>query len=172
MLPIQKIMILCSHDEPLYFPDSVILPLKSGNGVLGTELSIMVDSCLYSGTFMLDTGYGSTLLLSSKYSEENSLGKKLKPFSNSTLTDGAGISSNSIMVTVPHTFFAGETFPLIPAEIDGDSSKSAYTKVFDGLIGYDLLKRFNTIWNFKNSTLTITPNFDFYSPFNFVKVED
>lgn len=53
--------------------------------------------------------------------------------------------------------------------MDVNSSNSAYTNVFDGIIGYDILKRFNMIFDFNNSKLYIAPNFDFFSPFTFIK---
>jgi len=53
--------------------------------------------------------------------------------------------------------------------MDKDSSNSAYTEVFDSLIGYDILKRYNMILDFANSKLYIAPNFDFFSPFTFIK---
>ena len=40
---------------------------------------------------------------------------------------------------------------------------------FLSIIGYDILKRFNMIFDFNNSKLYIAPNFDFFSPFTFIK---
>lgn len=162
-------MIFCANDEPLRIPDTVELPLIPGNGVLGTELSFKADSCTYSGTFMLDTGFGGTINISSKFNNENNLSNKLKEFGNGSTTDGSGVVGKNILVTIPRTFFAGESLPLLPCQMDIDSSNSAYTEVFDGIVGYDILKRFNMIFDFQNSKLHIAPNFDFFSPFTFIK---
>lgn len=169
ILPSSGMMIFCNYEEPLRFPDSVELPLISGNGVLGTDMSIKSDTCTYSGIFMLDTGFGGTVNFSSKFSERNGLSNKLKEFGNAASTDGAGVSGETRLVTVPRTFFAGEALPLLPCQMDVNSSNSAYTNVFDGIIGYDILKRFNMIFDFNNSKLHIAPNFDFFSPFTFIK---
>lgn len=169
ILPVTNMMIFCENDEPLRFPDTVELPLKPGNGVLGTDLSIKADSCIYSGTFMLDTGFGGTINFSSKFIDSNNLADKLKEFGNSKSTDGSGIIGENLLVTVPRTYFGGESLPLLPCQVDKDSSNSAYSEVFDGLIGYDILKRYNMIFDFANSKLYLVPNFDFYSPFTFLK---
>ena len=169
ILPVTNMMIFCDNNEPLRLPDTIELPLKSGNGVLGTELSIKADSCTYSGTFMLDTGFGGTINFSSQFIDRNDLSGKLKEYGNSTTKDGAGISGENLLVTVPRTYFGGESLPLLPCQIDKDSSNSAYTEIFDGLIGYDILKRYNMIFDFANSKLYIVSNFDFFSPFTFLK---
>lgn len=169
ILPVSGLMIFCNYDEPLKLPDMVELPLIAGNGVLGTELSMKADACTYAGTFMLDTGFGGTVNISSKYSEKHQLSSKLKKIGNTASTDGTGTSGETYLVTVPRTLFAGESLPLLPCQMDEDSSNSAYTEVFDGIIGYDILKRFNMIFDFNNSKLHIAPNFDFFSPFTFIK---
>lgn len=169
IFPASGMLIFCNYDEPLKLPDTVELPLIVGNGVLGTELSLKVDSCIFSGTFMLDTGFGGTVNISSRFGDKYELSSKLKQFGNTASTDGAGTSCETYLVTVPRTLFAGESLPLLPCQMDKDSSKSAYTEVFDGLIGYDILKRFNMIFDFPNDKLYIAPNFDFFSPFSFIK---
>lgn len=170
ILPTSGMMIFfCNNDEPLRIPDTVELPLIAGNGVLGTELSIKTDSCTYSEMFMLDTGFGGTINISSKFNDRYALSNKLKEFGNGSTTDGSGVVGKSILVTVPRTLFAGESLPLLPCQMDLDSSKSAYSEVFDGIIGYDILKRFNLIFDFQSSKLHIAPNFDFFSPFTFIK---
>ncbi len=164
-----RMMIFCNVDEALFIPDSVELPLITANGLVGTELSFNTDKCIYSGTFMLDTGFGGTVNFSSKFNERHDLSNKLKEFGKNSITDGSGSKGKTMLVTVPRTFFAGESLPLLPCQMDVDSSSSAYTEFFDGLIGYDILKRFNLIFDFQNSKLLIAPNFDFFSPFTFIK---
>lgn len=78
ILPVTNMMIFCDNNEPLRFPDAIELPLKSGNGVLGTELTLKADSCTYSGTFMVDTGFSGTINFSSQFIDRNNLSDKLK----------------------------------------------------------------------------------------------
>lgn len=164
-----KMLVFCNDDEPLSLPRALELPLTEWQGVYATTIEMTADTLSCQGTFMLDTGYGGTIAITSQFSDKYELGSKFKQVGTLKSTDAAGFEGETYLVTVPRTYFGGESLPLLPCQLDKDSSHTEYAKFLDGLIGYDILKRYNTIWDFKNSKLYIASNLDFFSPFTFIK---
>lgn len=171
IFPDSKIIVFCEKEEPLRIANALKLPLVKGAGVYGTNLSIKTDSCEVQSVFMLDTGFGGILSVNSDFSNNHNLPNILKKIGNLSSKDGAGVESNILLATAPRLVFANESMPLLPIILDQEQFQNEWESIFSGLIGYDLLKRFNTIWDFENLTLTITPNFDFFSPFSFIETE-
>lgn len=164
-----KVIIFCEQGEPLKIADGVEQRLVKSAGVYGTELSIKTDSCEVSGLFMIDTGFTGTLCVNSDYSENHNLPTKLKKFGGNSSTDGSGVKNNSVMVTAPRIMFAGESLPLLPILLEENSYPTEWRQIFNGLIGYDLLKRFRMIWDYENMTITLTPGFNYFSPLTSIK---
>lgn len=169
IFPDSKIIIFCEQGEPLKIADSVEQRLVKKAGVYGTELSIKTDSCELNGLFMIDTGFTGTLCVNSDYSANHNLLTKLKKFGGESSTDGSGVKNNSVMVTAPRIKFAGESLPLLPILLEENSYPTEWRETFNGLIGYDLLKRFRMIWDYENMTITLAPGFNYFSPLTSVK---
>lgn len=159
-----KILMFCTNDEQLNIPEAIELKLFEDAGLYGTDLTFIANSHEYTCKLMLDTGYGGTAAISSQFSNKYELEKILKKMGSLTSSDGAGADNDSFFASVPRTLFGGESLPLLPFEIDLDSSNSAYTAFFNGLIGFDILKRYNMVWDFKNNSIYVAPNFNFFSP--------
>lgn len=164
MFPDSKILIFCEKGESLRITDGVILPLDRTAGVYGTNLSIKTDTGDLEGIFMLDTGFAGILNVNSDFSENHKLSNILTPIANNSLTDGAGEKDNTIMVTAPRIIFANESMPLLPISLNVKSHQQEWNKTFNGVIGYDLLKRFRMIWDYENMTITLAPSFEYFSP--------
>lgn len=169
IFPDSKIIIFCEQGEPLKIADSVEQRLVKKAGVYGTELSIKTDSCELNGLFMIDTGFTGTLCVNSDYSGNHNLLTKLKKFGGESSTDGSGVKNNSVMVTAPRIKFAGESLPLLPILLEENSYPTEWRETFNGLIGYDLLKRFRMIWDYENMTITLAPGFNYFSPLTSIK---
>lgn len=54
--------------------------------------------------------------------------------------------------------------PLLPISLNINSHQQEWNKTFNGVIGYDLLKRFRMIWDYENMTITLAPSFEYFSP--------
>jgi hypothetical protein len=164
IMPDTKIIIFCEKGEPLRIPSSISLPLVKGAGVYGTNLTIKTDSCEVNGIFMLDTGFDGILAVNPGFSKSNNLPEILKRIGNNSSTDGGGKKGNSVLATAPRLIFANESMPLLPILLDVNSPQSDWRKTFNGIIGYDMLKRFRMIWDYENMTISLTPGFDYFSP--------
>lgn len=169
IFPDSKIVIFCEKGEPLKIPDGIVQPLIKSGGVYGTDLTIKTDSCSVNGLYMIDTGFTGTICVNSDFSENNNFPKTLKQFGGESSYDGAGIRNNSVMVTAPRIKFAGESIPLLPIILEENSYPTEWRQTFNGLIGYDLLKRFRMIWDYENMTITLAPGFNYFSPITSIK---
>lgn len=164
IFPDSKIIVFCPKEEPLGMANAVQLPLVKGSGVYGTNLVISTDSCEVSGVFMLDTGFDGILSANSKFSNNHNLPNILKKIGNLSSNDGAGVETNFLLVTAPRLIFANESLPLLPIILDQVQFQNEWESVFNGLIGYDLLKRFRIIFDYENMTISLCPSFEYFSP--------
>ena len=169
IFPDSKIVIFCEKGEPLKITDGIVQPLVKSGGVYGTDLTIKTDSWSVNGLYMIDTGFTGTICVNSDFSENNNFPKTLKPFGGESSSDGAGIKNNSVMVTAPRIKFAEESMPLLPILLEENSYPAEWRQTFNGLIGYDLLKRFRMIWDYENMTITLAPGFNYFSPLTSIK---
>lgn len=169
IFPDSKIVIFCEKGEPLKIADGIVQPLVKSGGVYGTDLMIKTDSCSVNGLYMIDTGFTGTICVNSDFSKNNNFPKIIKQFGGESSSDGAGIKNNSVMVTAPRIKFAGESMPLLPILLEENSYPAEWRQTFNGLIGYDLLKRFRMIWDYENMTITLAPGFNYFSPLTSIK---
>ena len=164
IFPDNKIIVFCKKEEPLGIANAVKLPLVKGSGVYGTNLTIKTDSCEVPGLFMLDTGFEGILSVNSNFSNNHNLPDILKKIGNLSSGDGAGVETKFLLVTAPRLVFANESMPLLPIILDQVQFQNEWESVFNGLIGYDLLKRFRMIWDYDNMTISLSPGFEYFSP--------
>ncbi|MBD5371232.1 MAG: hypothetical protein HDR80_08840 [Bacteroides sp.] len=169
IFPDSKIIIFCEKGESLKIADGIIQPIIKSGGVYGTDLSIKTDSCDVRGIYMIDTGFTGILCVNSDFSESNNLPTILKQFGRESSSDGGGIKNNSIMVTAPRIMFAGESMPLLPILLEENSYQAEWRQTFNGLIGYDILKRFRMIWDYENMTISFAPGFNYFSPLTSIR---
>jgi hypothetical protein len=117
--------------------------------------------------FYFDTGAGLCLLFSSNFTSDSAVfgPKKKKP----VRAEGAGLGGKKEMeLTTLKTFSLGPFhFKQIPTYIFDDSYDVTGYPELGGLIGNDLLRRFNLIINYARSEIYILPNTAFNQPFDY-----
>ena len=117
--------------------------------------------------FYFDTGAGLCLLFSSNFTSDSAVfgPKKKKPVK----AEGAGLGGKKEMqLTTLKTFSLGPfRFKQIPTYIFDDSYDVTGYPQLGGLIGNDLLRRFNLIINYAHSEIYILPNTTFNQPFDY-----
>lgn len=117
--------------------------------------------------FFFDTGAGLCLLFSSHFTSDSAVfgPKKKKPVK----AEGAGLGGKMEMqLTTLKTFSLGPFhFKQIPTYIFDDSYDVTGYPQLGGLIGNDLLRRFNLIINYDRSEIYILPNTSFNQPFDY-----
>jgi len=134
---------------------------------LPVEPARVRDNTNINARFYFDTGAGLCLLLSTDFVEDSSLfsNKKKKPLP--TLAQGLGGKANMKQTTVKDFRLGPYRFRNVPTYIfDDDYNITSYPSLA-GLIGNDLLRRFNIILNYGKREIYLLPNSHFRDQFDY-----
>ncbi|HTL09155.1 MAG TPA: aspartyl protease family protein [Chitinophagaceae bacterium] len=119
-----------------------------------------------SARFYFDTGAGLCLLLSSDFVEDSTLfSPKRKRVT--TQVEGLGGKKQMQLTTVKNFRLGPYKFKKVPAYIFEDEYNVTSYPYLGGLIGNDLLRRFNVILNYDKRDIYITPNSHFRDLFDY-----
>jgi len=124
------------------------------------------DVKLDSTIMMLDIGAGLNLLFSNRYMQKSGLLDTTRKY---WTTSGEGVGGQiDLKLTVLLKFRIGPyRFRKIPITIFEDPYNVTNFPAWSGLIGNDLLRRFNLILNYPKSEIHFRPNRYFYEPFDY-----
>lgn len=127
----------------------------------------LADARDINSRFYFDTGAGLCLLFSSEFTADSNVfsPRRKKPVP----TQGAGLGGKTDMqLTILKSFSLGPFhFHQIPTYIFDDSYDVTSYPQLGGLIGNDLLRRFNLIVNYPHSEIYIIPNSNYRQPFDY-----
>ncbi len=127
----------------------------------------LADTRNINTRFYFDTGAGLCLLFSSEFTSDSAVfgPKRKKPVQ----TQGAGLGGKTDMqLTTLRNFSLGPFhFRQIPTYVFDDSYDVTSYPQLGGLIGNDLLRRFNLIVNYARSEIYILPNASYRQPFDY-----
>ena len=127
----------------------------------------LADARDIKSRFYFDTGAGLCLLFSSEFTSDSAVFKprRKKPVP----TQGAGLGGKADMqLTILKNFTLGPFhFRQIPTYIFDDPYDVTSYPQLGGLIGNDLLRRFNLIVNYAHSEIYIIPNSSYRQPFDY-----
>jgi predicted aspartyl protease len=116
--------------------------------------------------FYFDTGAGLCLLLNSQFVHDSSI---LNPERTPYATQAQGLGGKANMqVTIIKEFKLGPyRFRNIPTYVFDDEYNVTSYPSLAGLIGSDILRRFNIILNYEKKIFYLTPNSHFRDPFDY-----
>ena len=113
----------------------------------------------------LDSGSDRILDLNSPYVKKHQLRGTLPVFAISRIS-GTGNNLGELENVCFDTAQIGDTtFPLLPGAFSTLTSGLQATDAFDGVIGNNLLQRFNQTWDFTKKQIHLTVNHRYYLPF-------
>ena len=138
-------------------PSLVSLPVQSGH---------LKDEREVDPRFYFDTGAGLCLLLSSEFLQDSALfdkGKKVY----ATEAQGMGGKANMQVTTIREFRLGPYRFKNMPTHIFVDEYNITSYPALAGLIGNDVLRRFNIIMNYEKRLFYLTPNSHFRDPFDY-----
>lgn len=117
--------------------------------------------------FYFDTGAGLCLLLSQDFVTDSSLmiTKKKKPVL--TQAEGLGGKADMQLTTVKEFRLGPYHFRNVPVYIFDDVNNVTSYPSLAGLIGNDILRRFNVILNYDRREIHLLPNSHFRDPFDY-----
>lgn len=131
--------------------------------VIGTNVT---DNQLTQGSFIFDTGAGLNMLLSEDYVQDSSLlDKKRKLYT----THAEGLGGKKMMSTtvVKKIALGPYKFRWVPVYVFRDDYNITSYPEMGGVIGNDILRRFNLIINYPNREIHIKPNSHFFDDFDY-----
>ena len=103
--------------------------------------------------------------MSEKFELDSTILPKKRPV---FLTQAEGIGKKTMRLSVVKKLKIGPyTFRKVPAHIFDDEFNVTYYPKTGGLIGNDLLRRFNMILNYQDTSIFLQPNSHFRDPFDY-----
>jgi Aspartyl protease/PDZ domain len=117
--------------------------------------------------FYIDTGAGLNLLLNEQFvADSNLLRKKRKPVV--TQAEGVGGRLRMRLTVIKRLKVGPYTFFNVPTYLYADSFNVTAYPFVGGLLGNDLLRRFNLTLNYPERNIHLLPNTHFKEPFDYV----
>jgi hypothetical protein len=134
---------------------------------LPVEAARIKENADISAQFYFDTGAGLCLLLSSDFVNDSVVFnyKKRKPVE--TLAQGPGGKTSLKQTTVKEFRFGPYHFKNVPTYIFDDQYGITSYPSLAGLIGNDLLRRFNIILNYAKREIYLMPNSHYHDLFDY-----
>lgn len=171
---LRRYIVKIDYDNSLlevYKPGAIKYP-KGGHTLHPTISSIPVqaasvkDNTAVQAKYYLDTGAGLNLLLSEEFCKDSLV---LPPHKKRFLTIAEGIGGKKEMEsTVLKEFKLGPyKFKHVPIFIFNDEFNVTAYPILGGLIGNDLLRRFNVIINYPHREIHLLPNKAYNTPFDY-----
>ncbi|MBN8837564.1 MAG: aspartyl protease family protein [Sphingobacteriia bacterium] len=129
------------------------------------EASVKDEKAVLS-KFIFDTGAGLCFLLSQDFVEDsNFISKKRKYFA--TQAEGLGGKKTMNLTVLKEVTLGPFKFKKIPVYVFDDAYNVTAYPMLGGIVGNDLLRRFNIILNYPEQKIHIKPNNHFFDPFDY-----
>lgn len=126
----------------------------------------MRDERDVSARFYFDTGAGMCLLLSSDFVDDSAFIRKKRRWYHSQ-AEGLGGKAPMLQGVLREVRFGPYKFRNVPSYIFDDEYNVTAYPYLGGLIGNDLLRRFNIIINYGQRDMHLTPNTHFKDEFDY-----
>jgi hypothetical protein len=117
--------------------------------------------------FYFDTGAGLSFLLSEDYIRDSAVMGRKRKEPVVTQAEGLGGKMSMRLTTVKELRLGPYKFRNVPTFLFDDEYNVTSYPFLGGLIGNDLLRRFNLIINYRKREIHITPNRAFKEPFDY-----
>ncbi|OFX31802.1 MAG: hypothetical protein A2W92_05725 [Bacteroidetes bacterium GWA2_42_15] len=116
---------------------------------------------------VFDSGASFTSSLSSNFIAMHNLDSELKVKVQVPVIGGAQSSASvNYLSSLQQLNFGEFTFQHVPVNFSTSKTGAMATDSIDGVIGFDLIKRFNVVLDYGNKVLRLIPNKNFKTPFN------
>lgn len=156
----EKKMMIIHHSLPELSDEYSKLDFKLIEGIPYVKLKLVVSGRESEGWFDFDTGSDGTLVVGQKFAAKNSF-HTMKQIGTAKSTGSAGKKIISKLVSLPKLKIGDFEMYQIPLSIQQQEIENVE---HNENIGNKILKRFNTIIDFKNNYIYLKPNNLFYSP--------
>lgn len=146
----------------VYTPGSLKYPrggylMRPNFTTLPMQNALIMDDRPINSRFIFDTGAGLCFLLSQDFVEDSTVlrkGRKIYP----TQAEGLGGKKVMSLTVLKEVKLGPYKFKSVPVHIFDDEYNVTTYPTLGGIIGNDLLRRFNLIVNYPEQTIHIKPN--------------
>jgi len=123
-------------------------------GVMYMQGTLKIGEQSYPNTFMVHSGYSSTILLDDKFASEHQLGEQLEVISESELRDSYGNVLKTKKAILPTFRFGDHNFTDMPVNF----FEGALGRQKVSVLGTEILKRFNIVLDQENAVVYLKAN--------------
>lgn len=140
--------------------------LKPSIGSLPVQPLRVKDAATINSRFLYDIGAGVCMMLSTEFVSDSALlNKKRKLLSKEG--EGVGGKIDMFVTVIKEVKLGPYRFRSVPTYIFDDVYNVTSYPYLGGLIGNDILRRFNTILNYEKKDFYLVPNTHFNDPFDY-----
>lgn len=171
---LRRYIVTLNYDEniiSIYSPGQFRYPrngysFRPGYSSIPMQSALVKDGKAISNRFYFDSGAGLCFLLSEDFARDSSVLKKNK-ISVPTQAEGLGGKKPMMLTVVKEIKLGPYKFRRVPTYVFRDEYNVTSYPNTGGLIGNDLLRRFNVVLNYPDQTIHLVPNKHFSSPFDY-----
>ncbi|MES2006231.1 MAG: aspartyl protease family protein [Bacteroidota bacterium] len=160
-----KLMIEVYNPGSMKYPRGGYL-LKPNFSTLPLQAAVVDDEHPILSRFIFDTGAGLSFLLSKDFVEDSSVFRKKRKF-YPTQAEGLGGKTKMNIAVIKEVKIGPYKFRKVPVHIFEDDFNVTTYPLLGGLIGNDVLRRFNVILNYPEQSIHIKPNSHFTESFDY-----
>ena len=155
----------------VYSPGSYKYPrggylLKPNFSTLPLQTATVEDERTITSRFIFDTGAGLSFLLSKDFVDDSLVFKKNRKF-YPTQAEGLGGKRQMSVSVIDEIKIGPYKFKRVPVHIFEDDYNVTSYPLLGGLIGNDILRRFNVILNYPEQSIHLKPNSHFTESFDY-----
>jgi hypothetical protein len=160
-----------NQDIEVYSPGSFKYPrggylLKPNFSTLPLQSATIDDGRAITSRFIFDTGAGLSLLLSKDFVDDSAVFRKSRKF-YPTQAEGLGGKRQMSISVAKEVKIGPYKFRKVPVHIFEDDYNVTSYPLLGGLIGNDILRRFNVILNYTEQSIHIKPNSHYTESFDY-----
>ena len=171
---LRRYIININYDDlkiEIYSPGTIKYPrggylMKPNFSSLAYSQASVFDERQVFNQFIFDTGAGLCMLLSEDFIADSALLKK-KSKRYQTQTEGLGGKKTMDITVIKQVQIGAYKFKKVPIYVFKDDFNVTNYPLLGGLIGNDLLRRFNVVLNYPEQSIYLKPNTHFNEAFDY-----
>ncbi|MBC7651418.1 MAG: aspartyl protease family protein [Deinococcales bacterium] len=171
---LRRYIITINYDDlkiEIYSPGTMKYPrggylMKPNFASLAYPQASVSDEREIFNRFIFDTGAGLCMLLSEDFIADSALLKKNRK-KYQTQTEGLGGKKTMDITVINQVQIGSYKFKKVPVYIFSDDFNVTNYPLLGGLIGNDLLRRFNVVLNYPDQSIYLKPNTHFNDAFDY-----
>ena len=140
--------------------------LKPFISTLPVQIARVKDERTVTTRFLYDIGAGMNMIFSTDFISDSSLLSKKKKFFTKE-AEGLGGKIDMVITVIKEVKLGPYRFRKVPVYIFDDVYNATSYPYLGGLIGNDILRRFNVIMNYEKRDIHLLPNSHYSEPFDY-----